>query len=559
MGIIKPLEYDEVNDYLKPFESRLSFFHPSRHVPAVNWNDIYNVSPVEGYTFVICQSMQNIQRIINTGGCNKYCIKYVGKIDEQNSVIVYADSHKNGVLIIKSTFLHNTKLSASKINEDKCLKAKRESSHGRGSAVAETEMLHTMLRYSEVSTDLVFEDIATTPLELRPSVRVTIRETRDNRTGNETSVEDGVEVGNECNNARKELLLQAYRQFTKKQLLILSEEKKQKTKVMDKISEFSIRPPELLSCFDQVGNYYRWFKIIPKRLTKEDLLGALSVDIKRSKWIDGQSRKVCLRKNALIEVWDWLENTIAGDDDFETNVGKQSIYQLFYDIKTSLSNPQDNEIFVEYIQNNLLFEEKLKFPIPVYSYIRPSTQHQFILHLLLSLGRYETEIDLVRHASLRDAFRYAKLIGNNNDEESLLKHSDNIFVRFIEEQLVYFPNSRQIIDTWIQSTGELLDEVIINDNIPITEMPSVQLTSILKSVDEKCVSVVNKLKKEVVSSALKELDGSSEACNIPRLNDFLEAKKSSPLEWNACHNLTQTSNQPDESFTEQSFAIKACA
>ena len=213
----------------------------------------------------------------------------------------------------------------------------------------------------------------------------------------------------------------------------------------------------------------------------------------------------------------------------------------------------------EFIQNNLLFEDKLKLLIPVHSYIQPSTQHQFILHLLLSLGRYKTEIDLVQHASLRDAFRYAKLIGNNNDKESLLKYNDNIFVCFIEKQLVYFPNSRQIIDTWIQSTGELLDEVIINDNIPITEMPSVQLTSILKSVNAKCVSVINKLKKDVVSSTLKELDGSSEACNIPCLNDFLEATKSSPLEWNACHNLTQTSNQPYKSFTEKYFAIKTCA
>ena len=168
---------------------------------------------------------------------------------------------------------------------------------------------------------------------------------------------------------------------------------------------------------------------------------------------------------------------------------------LFSDIKEALSNPEDNEDYVEFIHSNFLFVEILKLPIPVYSYIRPSIQHQFILHLLLSLGRYETEMDLVKHQTLRDSFRYAKLIGNNNDEESLLKYCDDLFVRFIEEQLIYFPNSRQIIDTWIHSTGELLDDVIVNGSIPINEMPSVQLTSILKSVDEKCISVVNKMKK----------------------------------------------------------------
>ena len=43
------------------------------------------MSPVESYTFSICQSMQNIQIMKNSDGCNKYCIKYIGKIDEQET------------------------------------------------------------------------------------------------------------------------------------------------------------------------------------------------------------------------------------------------------------------------------------------------------------------------------------------------------------------------------------------------------------------------------------------------------------------------------------------
>ena len=51
-GIIEPLEYNEVMNCMKPFKSRLKYFHPSCHVPAVNMNDIHNISPVEGYTFI---------------------------------------------------------------------------------------------------------------------------------------------------------------------------------------------------------------------------------------------------------------------------------------------------------------------------------------------------------------------------------------------------------------------------------------------------------------------------------------------------------------------------
>ena len=70
---------------------------------------------------------------------------------------------------------------------------------------------------------------------------------------------------------------------------------------------------------------------------------------------------------------------------------------------------------------------------------------QFILHILLSLGHYKTEIDLLQHVSLRESFCYAKFIGPENDDESLQNYSDRFFVLFIEEQLIYFPNSRSIL------------------------------------------------------------------------------------------------------------------
>ena len=82
--------------------------------------------------------MKNTQRITKKIICNKYCIKYVSKIDELNAVIAYANSHKNGKMTKKSKFLHNTTLSISKKNEEKNLNSKRYSSYARGRAVAET-------------------------------------------------------------------------------------------------------------------------------------------------------------------------------------------------------------------------------------------------------------------------------------------------------------------------------------------------------------------------------------------------------------------------------------
>ena len=77
-------------------------------------------------------------------------------------------------------------------------------------------------------------------------------------------LKDGEEVGNECNNVWIEIELPEWCTFTNKQLLILQENKVSDHSSFDRITEFSIRAPELSSCFDQVGNYYRWFKIDEK-------------------------------------------------------------------------------------------------------------------------------------------------------------------------------------------------------------------------------------------------------------------------------------------------------
>ena len=75
---------------------------------------------------------------------------------------------------------------------------------------------------------------------------------------------------------------------------------------------------------------------------------------------------------------------------------------------------------------------------------------------------------------MRESFRYEKLIGPENDDESLQNYYDRVFVLFIEEQLIYFPDSRNIIDSWITITSDLFNEATKNDSIPITEMHATQ-------------------------------------------------------------------------------------
>ena len=55
---------------------------------------------------------------------------------------------------------------------------------------------------------------------------------------------------------------------------------------------------------------------------------------------------------------------------------------------------------------------------------------------------------------------------------------------FVNNQLVFFPNSQRIIDDFIVQAGDILDSVIINNNITVSEMPAVQFSDLLLEYDE---------------------------------------------------------------------------
>ena len=67
-------------------------------------------------------------------------------------------------------FLHNTKVSTSKINEDKAREDKRENSHVQGRVISHMEMLHVMIKYPEIINDLDFINIPKLPLEFRAGI-----------------------------------------------------------------------------------------------------------------------------------------------------------------------------------------------------------------------------------------------------------------------------------------------------------------------------------------------------------------------------------------------------
>ena len=100
------------------FKSSLDYFHAKRWIPPVAPGEGF-ISPYEKETFAVCQSMQNMQRLDQAGGCCKYTCKYIAKIDKQNYIKVSMNKKKKGALETNSTYLHNTKIVSSDIQQEK--------------------------------------------------------------------------------------------------------------------------------------------------------------------------------------------------------------------------------------------------------------------------------------------------------------------------------------------------------------------------------------------------------------------------------------------------------
>ena len=63
---------------------------------------------------------------------------------------------------------------------------------------------------------------------------------------------------------------------------------------------------------------------------------------------------------------------------------------------------EEEKIFEKHMKNNLLHKDGSDhLPILVFSYVIPTLLVQFLLHIMLSMGTFTTEFDIVAYTTLR--------------------------------------------------------------------------------------------------------------------------------------------------------------
>ena len=222
------------------------------------------------------------------------------------------------------------------------------------------------------------------------------------------------------------------------------------------MSKFSLRPCELRKAFPQMREFYCFFEYV-KKIKEDDLEKHVHIDINQTLLIDGLLNQVMVREEALLEIRTYLQNEIKTPNPEEEiydaiKLIKDMFNNIYHVIQSNDDDLNEDELFFKtHAKKNLLISHTRFYtlPTPVFSYTKPSNGAHFILHIMLSMGKFDTEIDLTLHSTLQESLRYCQLIGPSDIREDLTQYSNELMLKYFKEQITTFPNSKHVLQSWI--------------------------------------------------------------------------------------------------------------
>ena len=242
---------------------------------------------------------------------NKCVCEYIGKLDEQNNSVMFVDPKTNGSLVTVTTFFHNTKVSSTKINEEKEKYEKGVNSYPQRRYITHMGIMHHMF-YPEIIIDLVFVTIPSMPLEFRSGFYL------------EKPLMDSSQDESVSNDIRQAKGLPSWRPHTLYEMRICEDLKVSKMSI-DIVTIFSLRPPELREFVNTTRNYFKWFHIKPQKVkgTMNDLI---SHSLNESIWVGHLQYKKLVRIEALPEIIKYIYCIVNGQvDELPLTIGMASM------------------------------------------------------------------------------------------------------------------------------------------------------------------------------------------------------------------------------------------
>lgn len=445
--------------------------------------------------------------VCNRAMSSHYLAKYNTLIDKSLQVDI-RPGKEYGELKTKIAQISNTKISSSGFYERQLKKAnsKDENLTTSGRKLGLPQAIALMLGIPQVYTNVTFEHLPTIPLEQRPGIL--IKRLPPSTTSNPYPHYDPISEGNDIPNItlRQQRSFPLDRCFSPLEEIIIKDLLSSPDTV-DKITLFSIRPPEL-RFVRSLQNYYKWFITVSRNQNETSLLNR---DFFQCPWINGVGHLLQVRAVAI--------PYILQDELCPPNMGIL-LYTFLRD------NNMHFFTSAEYNRMKALFlcttpPNDTKMPIIVLSPIKPTQTNRFLIHLLLSLGYYCNEGELFNTTSIIQSFKNASLISSTSPT------SDDVIritKRYIEEQLFFIPSGTRTFDRYAIAAYQAVKVALTENRTVSFDMPSFLYTSLVRTADQHVIE----FRKNLTYNIIETLKAEPYAPDATLLHNVT---KTSPLPW----------------------------
>ena len=146
--------------------------------------------------------------------------------------------------------------------------------------------------------------------------------------------------------------------------------------------------------FDTLQMYCKWF-IRGPRCRQYEASPALAECV----WIDGTGHRVYLRQRYIAEAAEHIFDMSFADNDAMSEPAAELYRHVFSRLERTLEENQHTPLYLRFVDTTATQRN-----VVVYSAVTLFQFPRFLVHLLLSKGHFQTEVDLYSSRDLREAF-----------------------------------------------------------------------------------------------------------------------------------------------------------
>ena len=430
--------------------------------------------PSNGMLFSVFQSMVNVQ-VCGLRFMTAYLAKYMTKLEHKRKVYF---STRKGSSNIDADSVDDEKKNGRKGTEE------TYSSHRE---IGLFEMLWKLFEFPYSITNIEFQHYSTHPPEHRYCIRKCRRKPKNSHEGSAPIVVLNREA------------LPTWRQFTSTQVLMVRQ-LSHSNFIVDRTTSFSLRPPELLF-LKQVETYVHYCRI---EVGKFDV----GEDIHCSPLVDGLGRRVRVRIPYVTKIFDILDSNIPSVDSRIVNM-----HNLFKSLKEQVDSENRSDYFSLFVDESAVNEV-----VPVMSNVDVKNPGKFLIHLVISLGEFETEYDLFQEKCLYDSFVKAGLIDLSKSPDENWRA---LCEKYARQQLVYFPLSMRMFSAKLLEAAHVL-KAFTHEKAIEYAMPICLESSMKENAQIEVQTALHKKRVQLLSSIVQHNIQGTPSMDVMVNNDIFE-------------------------------------